>query len=48
MWEGDYDNMISTTCPAEWYEDDDNGDEIDESDIGTGTMVTNYTITDSE
>ncbi len=48
-WEGDYDNMISTTCPTSWYDESDMDDDEDlDNIIGTGTMTTNYTITDSD
>jgi len=45
-WEGDIDNLISTSCPDSWY--DDVGLEDDEDVTSTGTINTNYTLTDNE
>ena len=48
-WDGDYNNRISTTCPESWYDESDTDDDVDfDNIIGTGVMISNYTITDSD
>jgi len=46
-WEGDENNLITTTCPKSYY--DDTGDDGTEDTLGAGTVnsIINYTLTDS-
>lgn len=45
-WYGDDNNRIATTCPASYYAED--GSEDDNLGKGTASIITNYTLTDSD
>jgi len=47
-WEGDENNLITTTCPKSYY--DDATDDESEDALGAGTVdsILNYTLTDSD